>query len=369
MTTKKRTIANDHIEGLLKGFREYRTGESGVAEKTARENATHIRNFYSTFSPEWEKEQALFRTWIKACRNPSDLRNQRIISLRTFWDWAEKKKGRRAQTNWATEFRIKKVRRVPKIPAREEVQRVIGVLDDLMRETLKNKNVRWAKKWKTIRNCVVVILMASTGIRARELLQLHPDSFDLGQGQIFIPAEIAKNRQERESDIPNIEYLLALLREMKNFHAALAARGEFDASSPLFAGLGRGTLHVDGGKAINTGSISSWAKKLYEEHGIKITGLHDFRRYYATDYILGCYERDEKPDVLRLKDALGHTDLSVTQTYINEVLAKVKRRNLNDYEPGFTALALVKDDPGETGSDKLIEFPSFELPEKEPACS
>ena len=320
-------------------------------------------------SPVWEEEQAHFRKWILQCKQPSDLRNQRIISLRHFWSWAEKKTGRRAETNWAAEFSMKKVRRVPKIPAREEVQKIIGVLDELMKNTLAKKNGSWAKMWQTMRNCVVVILMASTGIRARELLQLHPDHFDLEQMQIFIPADIAKNRQERESNIPNVQYVARLLEEMKKLHASLVKQEVFNANSPLFAGLGRGILHENSGNAIDTGTVSKWMKKLYEVHGIKITGLHDFRRYYATDYIIGCYEKGEKPDVLRLKLALGHTDLSVTQTYINEVLAKVKRRTLNDYEPGLTALGLVKDDSVREKARKVVELPRVELPERESICS
>lgn len=357
------------MEIMLNNFFRYRVGAGGVAEKTATENCTNIRAFYATNksnpAPEWRKEEDFFEGWITECTNPSDKRNQRILSMRLFWKWAEEKKKRPEGENYAAAYKIIKVNRVPKIPLRKDVQKFFGILYDEMEKTLNDEKISWAKKWIALRNSVLVSLMACTGIRAGELLKLVPENIDLDNNQIYIPAHVSKNRIERECDILEHEGIKKLIETIKNRHSELIEEGVFQENSPLFAGLGRGSGHINSGKKVRTQAIYTWIKEIYDRKSIKIKGLHDFRRYYATDYIVGCYEKGIVPDVQKLRDVLGHTSLEMTQKYIDSVVARIARKaNATDYEPGNTAFELISNPKFEKQAEEFDEFDgiNFDLP-------
>ncbi len=361
MAKARRSIVDKHIEEMLNGFFCSRTAEDGVAVKTARENCTHVRHFYSSKQPVWEKENELFRDWILECPKPSDVRNQRIFSLRKFWDWAQGTEKRKSGLNFAKTYKTKRVNRIPKIPSRQEVQKVLGIMDGIVKKTLSEKDTSWAEVWKTMRNLGVIVLMACTGIRAKELLNLAPNNFDIKKMQIFIPSSVSKTRIERCCDIPNVKYAIQLIEKIKLMHKSLVEQNVFQENSPLFAGLGRGIMHENSGRAIGTQTIWSWARKVYQEHNIGINGVHDFRRYFATDYIVGCYENGKNPDIQKLSEMLGHTSLDTTQLYVDKVLTRIKRRDSKDYEPGKTALQLVENKDGK--KVKEITLPDVSLSE------
>ncbi|MGI6792295.1 tyrosine-type recombinase/integrase [Aminivibrio sp.] len=358
-----RTVVDKDIQKKLDQFYYWRISEDAVAKKTAKENYIHVRCFYAQHKAAWEKEEDEFRAWILECENPSDKRNQRILSMRKFWEWAEIKNARNSGSNYAATYKLKKTYRIPRAPTREEVQKVLVIMDGIMREKMNEKrSEKWSEKWRTIRNLGVIVLMACTGIRAKELLHLLPEEIDTKKMQIVIPCAKSKNRRERVCPLPNNKYLLQLIKNIKVLHASLVDNKVFKKTSPLLAGLGTGTVHKNSGMPIGTQVIWVWVKKIYHENKIHIRGVHDFRRYYATDYIIGCYERGRNPDVMKLREMLGHKKLETTQNYIDEVTVSLARRNANDYEPGQVALKLITDKTGKLKGKKIM-LPEISLSE------
>jgi len=359
---QRRTIVSVELESMVQEFRKWREVNEGIARKTVSENCIYIRRFYALQQPLWEKEAEAFRAWIGECPVPSDKRNQRIFALRKFWQWSETVGKRTSGTNFAKDYATKSVKRIPKVPSREEVQKVLYIMDEIVKKTLSNKEASWPEKWKILRNMAVIVLMACTGIRAKELLHLLPNDVDVKGMQILIPATVSKTRVERVCDLPLNSYLVQLIKNIKRMHNALVKQGVFTSRSPLLASLGRGSMHEKCGGPLGRQEVWRWAKKIYQKHGISIKGIHDYRRYFATDYIIGCYDKKRSPDIQKLSEMLGHTSLETTKLYIDKVLARIARRNAKDYEPGETALELVLKKT-ESPKKKIIALPDICLSE------
>ena len=339
---QKRTIVSVSLESMLLEFRAWRKINEGKAQKTVQENCINVRQFYALQQPLWEKEEEAFQAWIGECPVPSDRRYQKIFALRKFWEWAELAGKRAPGKNFAKGYKTKKVERIPKVPPREDVQTLIKIMNEIVAETQVNKKASWAKKWKTLRNLGVIVLMAFTGIRAKELLHLLPENVDVKEMQVIIPSTVSKTRVERVCYLPSNDYVAQLIKNVKCMHKFLVEQGVFTKQSPLFASLGRGSMHENSGNPLGRQEIWRWARKIYQKHGFPLKGVHDFRRYFATDYIIGCYERDKNPDIQKLCEMLGHTSLETTQLYVDKVRALVARRKTTDYEPGETALMLIE---------------------------
>jgi site-specific recombinase XerD len=209
----------------------------------------------------WEKEADAFRAWIGECPVPSAKRNQRIFALRKFWEWAELAGKRASGQNFAKDYKTKKVERIPKIPPRKDVQELIKVMNEIVAETQANKKASWAKKWKTLRNLGVIVLMAFTGIRAKELLHLLPENVDVKEMQVIIPSTVSKTRVERVCYLPSNDYVAQLIKNVKCMHKFLVKQGVFTKHSPLFASLGRWSMHENSGNPLGRQEIWRWREK------------------------------------------------------------------------------------------------------------
>ncbi|SKA88789.1 tyrosine-type recombinase/integrase [Sporosarcina newyorkensis] len=213
--------------------------------------------------------------------------NNSIRILRVFYNWAVKK--RLASYNPAHEVSTQK----------EDEHTFEIFTDEEVKILLNSPNQR---TYTGFRDYVLMILVIDTGMRVTEMTSLKRFDISLIYRQIHIRAEIAKGRRART--IPISKTTSELLRKLFEYV------GLDDENSEEYVFLSQyGDKYY--------GENFQKMLKLYEKRsGITFRGRvspHTFRHYFAVKFLRN------GGDAFALMKILGHTDISMTQRYVNYI--------------------------------------------------
>ena len=167
----------------------------------------------------------------------------------------------------------------------------------------------------------VIGLMATTGLRLGEALDLDPQDVDLHDGALHVRA-----RQTKQREVPLHATTTAALRE----YTRLRDRCSPTAQTPAFF------LNARGGRLTRT-EFNHWFARLIGQIGLEGAGErvrprpHDLRHTLAVRTLLDWYHAGEDVDrkLPLLSTFLGHVDPSSTYWYLEavpELMALIKSR-------------------------------------------
>ena len=203
-------------------------------------------------------------------------------AVRSFFAWAE-------ETGLVTENPARSVtlRRLPRTPP-------VFLTEAEKRRLLKELRDRSSAVAR--RDRVIVELFLGTGIRLQELVSLDVDDVDLDAKHLRIRAK---------GDVPQVKFLKSNLRSLLRRY--LAERRRQGTADPALFLSNRGTR-------ISARQVANRIKFWLAKAGIdKDIGPHGLRHTFATHLYAAT------SDLLVVKRALGHRDISTTEIYTHLV--------------------------------------------------
>jgi len=153
-----------------------------------------------------------------------------------------------------------------------------------------------------IRNKAILALMANMGLRVSEVVNLKPGDLNLTKRKLRVVN--GKGGVDRDLIIP--EYTAEILREWKK--AKPKNSRHFFTTIKDKSG---GQFASSKGSQVSVRYIQFMVKRYAKKAGInKDITPHTLRHTFATDFIR------QGQNVMKLKDILGHSDISTTQIYV-----------------------------------------------------
>jgi integrase/recombinase XerC len=144
-----------------------------------------------------------------------------------------------------------------------------------------------------LRDCAILELLYSSGIRVGELVGLNLNRLDLDLGIVKV---MGKGRKERIVPVGS--------KAVEALKAYLEKRGAFGGEEPLFVNRRGGRLTAR--------SVGRLIKKYTKRSGIfRRISPHTLRHSFATHLL------DAGADIREIQEMLGHASLSTTQRYIH----------------------------------------------------
>ena len=154
-------------------------------------------------------------------------------------------------------------------------------------------------KNKKLRDCAILELLYSSGLRVGELVGLNPNQLELDLGIVKV---MGKGRKERIVPVG--------LKAVEALKAYLEERGALDGEGPLF-------INSRGGR-LTARSVGRLTKKYTQRSGIfRKISPHSLRHSFATHLL------DAGADIREIQEMLGHASLSTTQRYTHLSLGKL----------------------------------------------
>lgn len=148
---------------------------------------------------------------------------------------------------------------------------------------------------------LMIYLLIGTGIRRNELVNIKVENINFKNKTIYLDfTKSGKGRYCYFND--KIESLIIKLIEQNK-----------SINNPYLFALGNG--HVD------KQSVSSMLYKLKRDLNIDILSSHKLRHYYATELL------KNGADIYSVKELLGHSDLEMTQRYLDFTNEEIKQNN------------------------------------------
>lgn len=200
----------------------------------------------------------------------------------------------RAFYNFLVEEKYVQLNPFTKIKSLKEAQDNIEALSvDQLKTLLKQPNQR---TYAGFRDYVLMMLLADTGMRISEALNLQQEDIDFKTNVIDLKGTNTKNRKTRY--VPICQKTSKLLREL------LVEIKEFD------------TLHIFATVYGNTVDPARFRQRLkMYGHNAGIKGIrvspHTFRHTFAKFYLLN------NGDVMTLQKILGHSSIEMVRKYVN----------------------------------------------------
>ncbi len=214
--------------------------------------------------------------------------NRKMMTLRTLARMFEARQGRPPAWSRVLET-VPTAPKVPSFLSDEEMRALAEWLDEI------------PEQWPPLRDKVVFLILASTGIRRAELLALTTDDVDMSGRTIQV---IGKGNKPRQ--IPLLDYmhrlLAAYLKRRRSIACATAALIVTDKGRPAYPSL-----------------IYRIVRRLSMELAGKTLSPHQLRHSFATVLL------NRGVDIMTIKELLGHASLAATQIYTHASVAALKK--------------------------------------------
>ena len=177
-----------------------------------------------------------------------------------------------------------------------------------------------ANKRNWIRNYAMVVVLLSTKMRNKELLDLTLEDVDFDEGEIYI--RHGKGNKFRAVPLqPIAESALKLYLNSDEYPKDLPA------GSPLF---GTTAEHVFGGASSGKTEwhrgTSQWLSKTVSNHINMVTGLSGSHRTHSLRHAGSVLDLNSGTTFEELQSELGHASVKTTEIYAGRLMAK-KQRN------------------------------------------
>ena len=317
ITIKRKETWKDEAEAYLVDCRA-----NGLAEYTMRDVELHIGHLFETFGAvqgdEESERKALLAYIAHSSTGKTQLapatRNRRLTYLRRYYGWL-RETGRRPE-GYDPTAGIKKLKEDEKTATitDTECQRVI----DAFAKKCDEGEGGTGTTWNNYRNYVMVLTLATTGIRPGELRKLKPENVRLAEGFIEVPANVSKTHVARTVGIaetlkPHLMTLLAL-------HTRLSGEGLKDVQGRTTKFPADATVFCT--SVGNTLSASAWINiwrrttdLVSPTLGRKVQS-YDFRHHFGT-----VLAKQGNTKILML--AMGHTNPKTTMRYIHPTAQEI----------------------------------------------
>jgi len=154
------------------------------------------------------------------------------------------------------------------------------------------------------RDFAIVNLMARTGLRTIEIIRADLEDLKMegGEGILYVQG---KGRDEKD------DFVIVTKDALKPIRAYLKARGKVGRSDPLFVSLS----DRNKGQRLSTRTLRKTVKDNLRAIGLDNPKLsaHSLRHFFATQALKG------GADLIQVKEAMRHSDISVTQRYLHNL--------------------------------------------------
>ncbi len=190
---------------------------------------------------------------------------------------------------------LKEEKGIPQLYTREEI-----------RTLLKKPNLKTCS-FAEYRTWAIINFFVATGVRRRSLINIKIGDLDFDNDIIYV--RVTKNR--KTIIIPMGKALKKVLLEYLKYR-----NGESD--DYLFCNLE--------GMQLTENALNNLIKKYNTKRGVKKTGVHLFRHYFAKEYI------QNGGNALKLQKLLGHSTLEQTQIYV-DLFGEDLQADFDKYNP------------------------------------
>jgi integrase/recombinase XerD len=173
--------------------------------------------------------------------------------------------------------------------------------DDELRLLLKKPNIKECS-FTEYQCWVITNFLFATGVRQRSLNNIKVKDVDLDNNLVYV--NVTKNR--KPLIVPINQILSGILKEF------LSYRQFTNSEDTLFCNIfGKPLI-----KSTGYHMLYDYNKK----RGVETTGIHRYRHTFAKQWILN------GGNVVALSKLLGHSNLSITQNYINLLASDVAKQ-------------------------------------------
>ncbi len=247
---------------------------------------------------------------------------QRLAAIRSFYRWAVRC-GLVPGQPWATIAGPRSNRRLPKVLAVEQIERLLAAIGDEPTVGRPGNDLVCAR---ILRDRALVELAYAAGLRVSELAGAEIDALDLRRAEIRV---VGKGGKERIGLLGR-PAVAALAEYLERGRPVLAARGRDDGSSAaLFLNAQGRPLGVRGIRY----RLEVLRRRADLPDGV---GPHTLRHSFATHLL------DGGADLRIVQELLGHASLATTQIYTHVSAGRLRAAYLAAHPRARAGLAGVR---------------------------
>lgn len=279
-------------EEVLEEFILFKKAE-GRAPRTVEDYNYWLRAFFNTYGSAWPDYNELrkaVRMYFKSLADRSAATfNINRAYLKHFFRWCISEGY--LDGNPVDGIAKRKDEGIPRNIDEETVKKLLAAVD---RTT-----------YTGLRDYALILLQLDTGIRPGEALQLTEDCFDLARLEVFIPASVAKTRQER--------VVVISMETARAIKKLLAVRPrEWKDNVPVFASQDGKEMH----ERSWAGRMRYYSRKI----GIRVTP-------YSLRHTAAIMSLRNGGSAFFVQKQLGHKTLTMTRRYVHLVEADLHREH------------------------------------------
>lgn len=282
----------------LTEFENYLIGMKQLKKSTAKTYCGKLETIQKTINKKIEDiTNKEYQNYFIKIKDKKSINSQRLeqVSIKVFWQWYSDLSGR---TNPVYNLRLIKRETIsPSLFSREEFVEMIKACG--------------TKSFNSLRNAAILCLMADTGIRVGELIQLKVGHIEKEKNRFFLKV-VLDNKTYRQRRIPFCELIEhSLIAEYWTaYWLYITIKEKYEQEDPLFKRL-KQSGHGEGG-FITEGNIQKLVQRIVKNAGItKNITPHSFRHFYATYCVLNGL----RLEILQLR--MGHKDITSTMIYVH----------------------------------------------------
>ncbi|ELC8424648.1 tyrosine-type recombinase/integrase [Clostridium perfringens] len=299
MRKKKLTCQLEINTTFKEGFEEYL---NDCKQRNLRENTLrHYRESYKSITrildenmPIADMNKNTVGEFIVECKENYDIGDQTLYTyardLKTLMYFF-------MRMEYIPTFRIK----LPKV----DKKAIEPYTDYELKKLLKRPNTKHCR-FGEYRNWVLINFVLSTGVRLNSFINIKIKDIDFDNEVVIV--NVTKNRKPLILPLNNI--IIKILKTYLKFRQAESDE-DYLFCNEYGNQLTRGAITI---------SLSNYNKK----RGVVKTGIHRFRHTFAKKWILN------GGSVVTLQKILGHSNLQITENYINLLVEDLKN-DMNQY--------------------------------------
>lgn len=230
----------------------------------------------------------------------SSTKSRKLVTLKLFHRYLVQNQF--IDKNTIFPIKIRKEKRLPKTLPLKELQKLVEVVEIVPNSPVKIRD--------QIRNCAIMTLLISLGLRICEIKNLNLQDYQSKEGRITI---FGKNKKERILFITNSQDKLIL----KNY---LKTRKQYNPQNKELAFF----LNKYGKRFSIYGIENIYFKYRDMANIAKNSTPHHLRHTFATELL------NNGASIRDIQELLGHSSITTTEIYV-EVSSKRKRRVLSKF--------------------------------------
>ncbi len=192
----------------------------------------------------------------------------------------------------------------PKYLGKEELERVLAVPD--------------RRNAYGLRNYLMMLMMASSGLRQGELRQIRPADLNWDRHYVVVRAETSKSKRTRA--VPLLDEKLESGETVMSPRLAVPLRTWMKVREEIGLGPEDPLFTEMDGKPLTTGAICQMVERMGKRVGLDISA-HTFRHTAAMELL-----DKSDGDVVWVAQVLGHSDVQITMGYLRFRPQDLQRR-------------------------------------------